>query len=373
MKKISWKLYFMIIGIAGTIGCLIMINMWMKELSTRLLTNHKEEIHSIEMDVDADIEGQYLKDKKTEIISRDGIWHLMIDDNACYMENGNDQIYIIPDEKNKKWAISHYDTDKKTWTNSVQESKFDVSKIEHDKWIGNIETKLFALEDIKIAFKKEYYIISGNLLVQDIVKSTKFYSFFDEKTIKNASCKVVLQYKKNTEKLTEVKIKCQNIDIVSYGKIDEINIDVVIGNINEGKINVPEQVLPDYEEVAVEVKNQNNTDIPLENDTDVSPVLASLVYNVSFVTSDVIEQSINDSHMLMPSEDILIIMTNMLNNNTLNQISKKLQMYNKWNQNNKLAIAYFYGLGVFSLEDLSLYAVDTDEVISNYEEICNKN
>ena len=72
----------------------------------------------------------------------------------------------------------------------------------------------------------------------------------------------------------------------------------------------------------------------------------------------------------MPSEDILIIMTNMLNNNTLNQISKK---YNKWNQNNKLAIAYFYGLGVFSLEDLSLYAVDTDEVISNYEEICNKN
>ncbi len=154
--------------------------------------------------------------------------------------------------------------------------------------------------------------------------------------------------KKNTEKLTEVKIKCQNIDIVSYGKIDEINIDVVIGNINEGKINVPEQVLPDYEEVAEEVKNQNNTDISLENDTDVSPVLASLVYNVSFVTSDVIEQSINDSHMLMPSEDILIIMTNMLNNNTLNQISKKLQMYNKWNQNNKLAIAYFFMDLVFS-------------------------
>ena len=74
MKKISWKLYFMIIGIAGTIGCLIMMNMWIKELSARLLTNHKDEIHSIEMDVDADIEGQYLKDKKTKIISRDGKW-----------------------------------------------------------------------------------------------------------------------------------------------------------------------------------------------------------------------------------------------------------------------------------------------------------
>ena len=94
-----------------------------------------------------------------------------------------------------------------------------------------------------------------------------------------------------------------------------------------------------------------------------------LVFGVDSVTNSDLSSAISAAGLNIPGDDVLSAMANLLNSYTVSKLTANLTSYSMWNDSNKMAIVYFYGLGVFSLDDLVSYGINADEITTKYTEL----
>lgn len=243
--------------------------------------------------------------------------------------------------------------------------------------------------------------------------------------LKNTKVDVDLSYDKD-KVLRSVCISYDKDNKTSSVKVDSFDIKITIDNVNGDEMTIPDDVIKsavsedttqqdsteapkedateavdktkkDSEkdkgtsteyvtvtdsnktsDIDISEKNSKNTEAQTEaaSEEDIYEVtdsnesnLATLVFGTSAVTETDITQVIASAGLSAADDSVVSAMVNLLNSYTVSKLTANLSSYSMWNDANKKAIIYFYGLGVFSLDDLVSYGISAEEITNGYSEI----
>ena len=322
-------------------------------------------------------------------------------------------------------VVYSYNEDNDEWT------KKDENNVPGDI-TGNLTSDIFdSLSEVQINKKadKAYYTLSGTITgkkISSIVKeetpkentestedgsgssvSDMASTAISNDDLKNTKVDVDLSYDKD-KVLRSVYISYDKDNKTSSVKVNSFDIEITIDKVNGDEMTIPDDVIKSA--VSEDTTEQKSTEAPKEDitvtdsnktsDIDISEKnsknagtqtetqteaaseediyevtdsnesnLATLVFGTSTVTETDITQVIASAGLSAADESVVSAMVNLLNSYTVSKLTANLSSYSMWNDANKEAIIYFYGLGVFSLDDLVSYGISAEEITNGYSEI----
>lgn len=320
--------------------------------------------------------------------------------------NENYDTYICMNNDNT-CTVYDYDNSNSIWHKvSIDAAALgiDLKAISNTSNLSAIfDTSLF--EKLELKSNKKGYDVKGVLSMASVERkamnvlasNTDALATVDdsletiEQYIKDIKFDTEFIFDKDTKTLKEVTIELdKNSFNIPSVEINKFEINLVVNSINSESVTVPDDVKNNAEEaespllkstIADTVEDEEyipdeidenllydvgDDNYPIENGED---TLAVLIFNKNVATREDIIEAISKTYMKQPNEAVLDAMVNMVNSNTLTKFTTNLENYQSWNTNNKMALVYFYGLGVFSNEDLASYGVDTNELADLYNDI----
>ena len=208
--------------------------------------------------------------------------------------------------------------------------------------------------DIKITIDK----VNGDEMTipEDVIKSAVSEDTTERdstETPKEDATEAVDETKKDSKK--NKGTSTEEVTITDSNKTSDIDISEKNSKNTEGQTEVQTEAASEEDVYEVTDSNESN--------------LATLVFGTSTVTETDITQVIASAGLSAADESVVSAMVNLLNSYTVSKLTANLSSYSMWNDANKEAIIYFYGLGVFSLDDLVSYGISAEEITNGYSEI----
>lgn len=291
--------------------------------------------------------------------------------------NGNItyDVFGISDSVNKEEYIQLEDGIKKTYTYDNNDKRWYETHTDINE-NANIENVLNLLSmdiysDCEAEATKDGYEITGVAAtdkITDFVLDTEMVPSEQKELIDEVNkydFYVTMKFDKNRV-IKEINIDCKkNTEETVSVEVKNLVFNITFNSINNVKVTVPDDitedtVYPNLEEVTEEY------DID-ESETE-SNVMAYEIFGKTSVDTYDITDVISKTYMKMPDDDVIVAMVNMVNSNTVEKFTKNLESFNQWNEYNKIAVVYYYGLGVFTMEDLEKYGCDRDYILQEYNE-----
>lgn len=207
---------------------------------------------------------------------------------------------------------------------------------------------------IKITIDK----VNGNEITipDDVIKSAVSEDTTERdstETPKEDATEAVDETKKDSKK--NKGTSTEDVTVTDSNKTSDIDISEKNSKNTEGQTEVQTEAASEEDVYEVTDSNESN--------------LATLVFGTSTVTETDITQVIASAGLNAADESVVSAMVNLLNSYTVSKLTANLSSYSMWNDANKEAIIYFYGLGVFSLDDLVSYGISAEEITNGYSEI----
>lgn len=329
----------------------------------------------------------------------------------------NSRVTYTYDNDDATWTKDDYDTDTGKAIKSLNKDIFEsLSEVEVDKksddayykFTGSVNAKKIKEISSEAGNSTSETDSSTGSSVADMSKNA-----LSDNDLEKIKFDVDLSFDKNRQ-LKSICVSINPDNKIESMKINDFSVSVTIEQINGDAISIPDEVVSSAmdanntgssteenttEEKNLTVSDSNSTETPdisartpeesgaeketteeetseESNDTDIYEVtdtnedtLAMLVFGVDSVTNTDISSAISAAGLNIPGDDVLSAMANLLNSYTVSKLTANLTSYNMWNDSNKMAMVYFYGLGVFSLEDLVSYGIDANEITTKYTEL----
>jgi lipoprotein len=331
--------------------------------------------------------------------------------------NEGSRVTYTYDNDDAVWEKKDYDADTGKAIKSLNKDVFEsLSEVEVDKKSDDAYYKITGTVNAKKI--KEIASESDDSINETDSSAGSSVADMSENVLSDSDLeKIKLDVDMSFNKNKQIKNICVSIspdNKIESMKINDFSISVTIDQINGDAISIPDEVVSSATDAGdteisteenttegkdITVSDSNSTETPdisaknpeesnakkettevetseNSNDTDIYEVtdtnedtLAMLVFGVDSVTNSDISSAISAAGLNIPSDDVLSAMTNLLNSYTVSKLTANLTSYNMWNDSNKMAIVYFYGLGVFSLDDLVSYGINADEITTKYTEL----
>lgn len=339
-----------------------------------------------------------------------------------YMVTSEDsRVTYTYDNDDAIWEKKDYDADAGEAIKSLNKDVFEsLSEVEVDKKSDDAYYKITGTVNAKRI--KEIASESNDSINETDSSAGSSVADMSENVLSDSDLeKIKLDVDMSFNKDKQIKSICVSIspdNKIESMKINNFSISVTIDQINGDAISIPDEVVSSAtdagdtetsteasteenttEEKDITISDSNSTETPDisaknpeesnakeetteaeasedSNDTDIYEVtdtnedtLAMLVFGVDSVTNSDLSSAISAAGLNIPGDDVLSAMANLLNSYTVSKLTANLTSYSMWNDSNKMAIVYFYGLGVFSLDDLVSYGINADEITTKYTEL----
>lgn len=285
-----------------------------------------------------------------------------------FTDNITEEQYI--QTEGNRYLVYRYNVNENQWYKEINN---DESFENADMILNIISMELFT--DCEAKSTKDGYEINGTLSTEKIVELLLNYSEKDEldevvDEINAYKFNAIIIF--NADKIIkEININCENTsDGLTSVELKEFSLNVIFNDINKVTVSVPEEIMENA--ISDEYNSKENVDeFDIDEDNIDNNVMAYEVFGKNVVTSDDIVESISKTYMEIPDENTITAMVNMINSYTVEKFTRNLSSFNQWNDNNKMAIVYYYGLGVFAIDDLEKFGADRNYILDEYSNIHN--
>lgn len=291
-------------------------------------------------------------------------------------ETMTEETYIQKDEDSK--TTYDYDADYEEWykvTEDIEENTEENTE-DYKAILDMLSIELFT--DCEAKSTKDGYDVTGVASVDKIVELALDGSETEEEVtelineVKKYDFNVTIKFNKD-KVIKEIIVECKknNEEKLSLD-IKEFNFNIVFNGINNVDVSVPDEVLENAISNDFDDYYDNTTEEYDIDDSDVEAnVMAYEIFGETTITSYDIIDAISKTYMEMPDDDIITAMVNMVNSYTVEKFTKNLASFNQWNEDNKMAVVYYYGLGVFTIDDLEKFGADRYYILEEYDNIHN--
>lgn len=284
----------------------------------------------------------------------------------------------------------NYDSDSGYWIMSTD----DEGSVSVDKFTGINPEYFNSMEELSIKTNDDgkEYTVKGTVLLDSLLEkagddasvmsgvSELGLSEDDIKSL-NPQFDVTMVFG-NEKTLKSMDVVYSGSKGTSSFNITGLSMSVDVNSLNEEvKMEIPSDVISSAEEYE-QVKDTLNTEAATEEDDDSSELydvtdsedstLAMQIFGTSTVSKEELLAVISSAYLKTPDDGTVNAILNLLNSYTTSKFAANLGSYESWNSSNRQAVVYLYGLGVLSLDDLSLYGISSDTIVSGYGEIVDE-
>ena len=291
--------------------------------------------------------------------------------------------YVDFNKEEETCTTYTYETDNDIWNRETIENNENIS-------MDSFKIKSEAFDSLSLETTDDGYVVTGSITLKnlrdaykeelgtltDALKEDKNADISDE--LNDIKFNTTFTFDKKTKVLKKsvIKLDTKSVNIPSV-EVNKLEVEITVNNTDEVEVVIPEDVfnnaVDSSKSILDGITQSDESDTPFdveENVTDTNESnMATLVFGKQTITSDDITAAISGTYMDQPDDGVINAMVNIMNSYSASKFATNLDSYNTWNEENKLAIVYFYGLGVFSIDDLSTYNVDTAYIMETYDEI----
>lgn len=272
--------------------------------------------------------------------------------------------YVQLEDGIKKTYV--YDNDEKRWYETYADININIENV-----LNLLSMDIYS--DCEAETTKDGYEITGvaatdkitDFVLDATMMSSEQKELIDE--VNKYNFYITMKFDKN-KVIKEINIDCKkNTEETVSIEVKSLVFNITFNSINNVEVDIPDDIIENV------VYSNHKEEIAEEYDVyegiKESNVMAYEIFGKTSVDTYDITDVINKTYMKMPDDDVIVAMVNMVNSNTVEKFTKNLESFNQWNEQNKMAVVYYYGLGVFTIEDLEKYGCDTDYLLQEYNEI----
>jgi hypothetical protein len=290
----------------------------------------------------------------------------------------------------QKYSIS-WDEDDSCWYKTAVDEDTDDNLLAGNldgNMITSIDSSIFESYELQEIEKDDtVYTVTGTIDYDkladkmDMDISDLMSDFSSEDTdFDNAKFDVTMTFDIDTQ-------LCKTIDFVfdtetlnqEDTNFNELTITLTINQINDVDVEVPQDVIDsaistesnanDSYDYTVNDSSEDvifgydaEDDYSESDSSDSSESLSYYLFGTDYVYTSDIESALSSYYTTMPSDDIMISLSAMINTYDIDSFSDFLSVYDYWDENEKGALAVMYDIGLFDENTLTYCGVDIDDL-----------